>query len=155
MRPGGGSGAFSPPSQPVMLATLSPFLSNVLGGGESKLINNAGKEAPVKSLAGQVVALYCSASWCGPCRQFTPQLVMFYVKMKQAKHPFEVVFVSCDRDPASFNKYREHMPWWAMDYHSDSREEALGKLKVGRFMSSNFPLSPKPRQSIYFSSDCF
>lgn len=130
VRPGGGAGAFSPPSQPVALSALSQFLSNLLGGPEAKLVNNAGKEAPTKSLAGQVVALYCSASWCGPCRQFTPQLVNFYVKMKQAKLPFEVVFISCDRDQNSFNTYRGHMPWWALEYESDAREAALGKLQV-------------------------
>lgn len=30
--------------------------------------------------------------------------------MRQAGRPFEVVFMSCDRDPKSFNDYLSHMP---------------------------------------------
>jgi hypothetical protein len=30
--------------------------------------------------------------------------------MKQAGRPFEVVFMSCDRDPKSFTDYLSHMP---------------------------------------------
>ena len=29
-------------------------------------------------LAGKVVAMYFSAHWCGPCRNFTPQLINLY-----------------------------------------------------------------------------
>mmetsp|Transcript_58088 Transcript_58088/g.140032 ORF Transcript_58088/g.140032 Transcript_58088/m.140032 type:complete len:327 (-) Transcript_58088:55-1035(-) len=122
--------AFSPPSQGAALAVLSPFLSNLLGGPDARLVNSQGKEVTAKSLAGQVVALYASASWCGPCRQFTPQLINFYVQMKQAKTPFEIVLLSCDRDKKSFEGYLGHMPWWALDYDSDAREESLGKISV-------------------------
>jgi len=126
----GSAWSFSPPSQAASLAVLSPFLSNLFGGPDAKLVNNQGREATARSLAGQVVAIYCSASWCGPCRQFTPQLVQFYAQMKQAKTPFEVVLLSCDRDKKSFEGYLGHMPWWALDFEASAREEALGKLSV-------------------------
>jgi hypothetical protein len=34
----------------------------------------------------------------------------FYAQMKQAGKPFEVIFMSCDRDPKSFADYLSHMP---------------------------------------------
>jgi nucleoredoxin len=41
--------------------------------------------APVKlsdiTAAGKNIGLYFSAHWCGPCRQFTPQLVKMYEKL--------------------------------------------------------------------------
>ena len=45
-------------------------------GGQ--LTNAAGKKIDPSALNGKLVGVYFSASWCGPCRNFTPQLVKFY-----------------------------------------------------------------------------
>ena len=67
-----------------------------------------------------VVALYFSAHWCPPCRGFTPQLALYYGAM-WAKRPgaLEVVFVSRDRDQASFEEYSDKMPWLSMPFSED------------------------------------
>jgi nucleoredoxin len=69
---------------------------------------------------GQVkyFAFYKSASWCPPCRKFTPDLVKFYNRMKE-KHPeFELIFVSSDRSGKDMEAYMADykMPWPAFKH---------------------------------------
>ena len=75
--------------------------------------------------------------WCGPCRQFTPELSSFYDKMNNRrgkKDEFEIIWVSRCRDMESFGQYFTQMgSWFALP-----PEEAMGargqmlaeKLKV-------------------------
>ena len=84
----------------------------------SGLETKAGTPADADALKGKVVALYFSAHWCPPCRQFTPQLADFYKQMKAAGKPFEVVFVSSDQDPGQFREYHGSQPWHAIPFGS-------------------------------------
>lgn len=72
-------------------------------------------------------AIYFSASWCGPCRAFTPRLIAAYHEIK-ARHPeFEIIFVSADRDERSMKRYmvEENMPWAALRYSETRRDHPL------------------------------
>jgi len=65
----------------------------------------------------KVIGLYFSADWCGPCRQFTPELVSFYEKMNSRRgkeNQFEIVWISRCRDYNAFGQYFTHMSWLAM-----------------------------------------
>ena len=45
----------------------------------SKLVSSTGDVSTSDALSGKkAVALYFSAHWCPPCRQFTPMLKDFY-----------------------------------------------------------------------------
>jgi nucleoredoxin len=71
------------------------------------------------------VALYHSASWCGPCREFTPKLVEAYKAVRAAGGELEVVFVSADKNEAAWKDYLSHMPWAAVPFTDEARRAAL------------------------------
>ncbi len=75
-----------------------------------------------------MVGIYFSAHWCPPCRKFTPELAGLYKEIMAAGKRFGVVFVSSDRDQASFHEYFRKMPWVALDYAQRDLQESLSKL---------------------------
>lgn len=76
---------------------------------------SAAKPENVKSLDGKFVGVYRSASWCGPCRKFTPRLVKFYAKNKK---DLEIVFWSADRSEDDMRAYvkADKMKWLAVPF---------------------------------------
>ncbi|KAK7386876.1 hypothetical protein VNO78_27222 [Psophocarpus tetragonolobus] len=82
------------------------------------LLRNNDDQVKIESLKGKKVGLYFSASWCGPCRNFTPTLVAVYNELAP-KGDFEVVFITADQDDESFKGYFSKMPWLAIPF-SDS-----------------------------------
>lgn len=81
---------------------------------DRNLIELAGKSfKSVKELPKpeKYYLFYYSASWCGPCHRFTPALVEFYTKNKDAR--FEVVLITYDSDEKSMEEYAKEfkMPW--------------------------------------------
>jgi nucleoredoxin len=92
------------------------------------LANNKGESVEAEeALAGKIVALQFSASWCGPCRAFTPQLIKMYNQLKEQGKQFEVIFVSGDRDQEAYDKYFEEMPWLALPFE-DGRVSQLNHM---------------------------
>eukprot|EP00246_Nothoceros_aenigmaticus_P016997 TRINITY_DN800_c0_g1_i1.p1 TRINITY_DN800_c0_g1~~TRINITY_DN800_c0_g1_i1.p1 ORF type:complete len:608 (+),score=153.44 TRINITY_DN800_c0_g1_i1:128-1951(+) len=87
------------------------------------VINHAGEQVKVSSLHGKTIGLYFSAHWCPPCRSFTPTLVAVYKELQEDGKPFEIVFVSSDRDEESFQSYYGEMPWLALPF-SDRKAKA-------------------------------
>ncbi|RVX10618.1 putative nucleoredoxin 1 [Vitis vinifera] len=88
------------------------------------------KQVKVESLKGKKIWLYFSASWCGPCRRFTPKLVEAYNELS-SNDDFEIIFVSGDNDDESFNGYFSKMPWLAIPFSdSDARDQLNELFKV-------------------------
>lgn len=80
-------------------------------------------EAALKD--AEVVALYFSAHWCPPCRQFTPVLTQVYREVTAAGKKLAVIFVSADRDEAGFTSYFATMPWMAIPFAQRQVQERL------------------------------
>eukprot|EP01097_Dermamoeba_algensis_P003941 TRINITY_DN2656_c0_g1_i2.p1 TRINITY_DN2656_c0_g1~~TRINITY_DN2656_c0_g1_i2.p1 ORF type:complete len:410 (-),score=75.38 TRINITY_DN2656_c0_g1_i2:76-1305(-) len=97
-----------------------------------KLVGKSASEVSTGSLAdNEVIGLYFSAHWCGPCRNFTPKLAQTYKKLKEQGKKFEVVFISSDRDEKAFTEYFSSMPWLALPFSErDLKAKLSRKYKV-------------------------
>ena len=84
-----------------------------------------------KVLSGKTVAVYFSASWCGPCRLFTPKLVDFYNSCAGKKN-VEIVFASSDRTLNAMQQYMQkaNMPWPAIPFDAQKLAQLRRKLRV-------------------------
>ncbi|KAI8528274.1 hypothetical protein RHMOL_Rhmol12G0137400 [Rhododendron molle] len=91
------------------------------------LIRNNDDQVKIDNLKGKKVGLYFSASWCGPCRQFTPNLVEVYNELSP-KGDFEIVFVSADEDDEAFKGYFSKMPWLAIPFFDSNTRDRLDEL---------------------------
>ncbi len=94
-----------------------PFLSELSGSLLKNADNSEMQEVDPKTLLSQPIYLYFSASWCGPCQQFTLILKQVYDTNWAIGMPMNVVFVSGDTSETEFNQYFAHMPWLAVPHN--------------------------------------
>ena len=112
---------------------ISPYLPEEF---ESK----NGKVSKEELLKNELIGVYFSAHWCGPCRAFTPKLAQFYNNVNSEKKQIEIVFNSCDRDLNGFNEYFGTMPWIATPFESEAKtkiEEACGISSIPQLIIFN------------------
>lgn len=121
---------FSPASAGLSPAGMSTGLSNLLGTHFIEKSNPRTAVAMPGRFAGAVVAVYFSAHWCPPCRQYTPMLANFYAQAKKANIKFEVVFVSRDKSEGEMHEYLSEMPWLALSYNNPLRDRLPAQFQV-------------------------
>jgi len=94
--------------------------------GETLLTKDG--EKPTEEVLGsaKAVGLYFSAHWCPPCRGFTPKLAEWYSKDLKGKG-LEIVFVSSDKDDATFGSYFGEQPWAALPFAKRDKKDSLSK----------------------------
>lgn len=121
----------------LLLLFLTVFALGAFGAEPSSWIGkvfpeeltkaDGGKVSAEKALTGKIVAVYFSASWCPPCRAFTPKLVSFYRKAVR-RHDLEIVLISSDQSVEKMMEYMKkyNMPWLAL-HRSDPQALALSK----------------------------
>jgi peroxiredoxin len=87
------------------------FLQTGADAPEIALPGTDGNIRKLSSLRGKVVLIDFWASWCGPCRRESPNLVKIYNKYKDKG--FEIFGVSLDRDKNSWINAisTDHLDW--------------------------------------------
>ena len=101
---------------------VTPFLP-------SEFESSNGKVSKEDLLKNEIIGVYFSAHWCGPCRAFTPKLAQFYKNINSEKKQMEIIFNSSDQDIKSFTDYFSTMPWIATPFESEAKnqiDEACG-----------------------------
>ena len=83
----------------------------------------------------EVLAFYSSASWCGPCHAFTPDLARAYKTLKKKYDNFELVLLTADDEKAAWEGYvKEYkMPFPSVNFDAN---DARRTLRTGK--NSNF-----------------
>jgi nucleoredoxin len=85
-------------------------METLLGLSLLPSVKGAAKKTKDLMKGKDLVLLYFSASWCGPCKTFSPILAQFYNAIaKDAK--IEIVYISSDRSVEDFEAYYGKMPW--------------------------------------------
>jgi len=94
-------------------------------GAEDTFMNSS-------ELKDKNLMLYFSASWCPPCRQFTPKLSDAYDTLKKKYDDFELVFVSSDREEETFDDYfSKKMSFLALPYqHRDVKAYLSSRFQI-------------------------
>jgi nucleoredoxin len=91
---------------------------------------------PRDVLTDKLILLYFSASFCGPCRRFTPTLKEFY-SSNQTGEDFEVVFLSMDKSQKDYETYTSDMPWYALPFTENNKQ--LTKALAARYGVQGIP----------------
>ncbi|WP_193211484.1 thioredoxin-like domain-containing protein [Luteolibacter marinus] len=101
--------AWEPPAAEVQ-GKPSVF-DDTLDGNLLKLDGKRLKKFELTERPEKFYVFYYTASWCGPCQQFTPSLVEFYNEHKNEN--FEIVLITSDQDEDSMEEYaaNKSMPW--------------------------------------------
>ena len=98
-----------------------------------KLLYKKDKDLEERDLPdSKLVAIYFSAHWCPPCRQFTPILGAFYeeVNADEDNRVLEIVFCSSDQNQSDFNEYFDQMDWMAVPFGDDRNPKLKSHFTV-------------------------
>lgn len=96
---------------PAPGAASASVFDDVLDGNLVRLDGKRLKSCKDATKPTKYYFFYYTASWCGPCQRFTPELVQFYNSNKNDQ--FELVLITSDDDEDSMEGYAKskEMPW--------------------------------------------
>lgn len=118
-------------------ATVGPRSNNIAALVKGELVTSRNgilhPQLDAEFEKKKLIALYMSAQWCAPCRQFTPKLIAYYNKIAAAHPEFEVLFISYDKTASAMEAYmrNDQMPWPALSYDKIAGNDALMKYFGG------------------------
>lgn len=80
--------------------------------------------------SAKVIALYFSALWCVPCKEFTKKLIQMYEEVNRSEQQFQVILVSGDLTDTDFDTYYKTMPWLAIPFEDEAGADLATVHKV-------------------------
>ena len=93
------------------------------------VMNQNGRKTALSELAkdNEVIGIYFSAHWCGPCKRFTPQLMERYTNWKKIGRPLSIVFISLDKNQEAFDEYYRsmHSEWFTIPFKESERRQCI------------------------------
>ena len=95
--------------------------SRIAAALKKNLVDSTGKPFTSAGIdEAKLYVLYYGASWCPPCRRFSPRLVEFVNGAAKDNPRMATVLLSNDKDDADMQEYMhdEKMPWPAMPLES-------------------------------------
>lgn len=101
--------AWEPPA--AVIEGKPSVFDEFLDGNLVKLEGKSLKKYEMTERPKKYYVFYYTASWCGPCQQYTPSLVEFYNEHKSDN--FEIVLITSDQDEDAMEEYAaaKKMPW--------------------------------------------
>ncbi len=104
----------------AVAANAVPATAKIPAALEGNLLDDRGGSASILNSDGSApkyYLFYYSASWCGPCVAFTPELVRFYKQLKGRDASLAAVLVPSDKSRDAEVAYlKDHrMPWPGVD----------------------------------------
>jgi len=112
----------------LLVLKSNPFKPSAFFNDRS-IVDKDGNSISATALEGKIIGLYFSAHWCGPCRSFTPMLKSKYEALVSEGKPFEIVFISSDRDEHSAKEYfSSEMPWKMLSFEDREGKSMLSTL---------------------------
>ena len=146
----------------LLLALTGAHSIDVKSLLDTTYTDGAGNNVTLSDLSGKYIGLYFSASWCGGCRKFTPQLVKLYNRIHEDKN-WEVIWVTHDHNEPDADKYFKEMPWIRLPWDQiATRGASMFKLTKQRFIPSvtmidaNFKvINPEASLDIEYEPDDF
>lgn len=119
-----------PPAQPNSAANdPNPPMPEVVMQTEMKSAN--GDPIKLSNYSGKVLLVNLWATWCGPCRNETPELVRLYREYQD--RGFEIVGLSTEDPVASQQKVQEFVREYNVGYHVGwAKPEVAIALMQGR-----------------------
>ncbi|OYU84211.1 MAG: hypothetical protein CFE24_07595 [Flavobacterium sp. BFFFF2] len=101
-----------------------------------------GKELSLYSLQGKVILVDFWASWCGPCRRESPEMVQLYKDFKDKG--LTIIGVSLDKEAAAWKKAiaSDHLDWNQVSNLKEFQDPIAVLYKVEQ-IPTNFLLNDK------------